>query len=64
MQDGEREEHVSAPAVVSLLSKKHEDAGSHRKKIFFLSLQAQVYQLLPLASIIFALLMFIPYRIL
>lgn len=43
MQDGEGEEHVSVPAVVSLLSKKYEEvAGSNHKKIFFLSLQAKV----------------------
>lgn len=43
MQEGEGEEHVSVPAVISLLSKKHEQiAGSNHKKIFFLPLQAQV----------------------
>lgn len=37
MQDGEGEEHVSVPAVVSLLSKKHEVAGSNHKKDFLSS---------------------------
>lgn len=43
MQDGEGEEYVSVPAVVSFLFKKHEEvAGSNHIKIFFLSLQAKV----------------------
>lgn len=64
MQDGEGEEHVSVPAVVSLLSKKHVVAGSNHKKIFFLPPQAQAQQLLPLVSVMFALLMLIPHRVL
>lgn len=38
MQEGEGEEHVSVPAVISLLSKKHEQiAGSNHKKDFLSS---------------------------